>query len=368
MSASSRFLTIAAALLTLGATAQCAPEDEPAPAGEIAADAKPADEKPADEKVPEIKREVLAKGTGDVCGDGRIVRVHYTGTFLDGKKFDSSRDRGDPFVFEVGSKGVIEGWDETVAKMRVGDRWKVTIPWQKAYGASGSRDIPAKADLVFDMELLGYVEPKVEVLNEGKGEKPELGDHVLAHYTLSIVGGEQLTNTRKGDPGMLRLGAPTQIRGLDFMLKRMRVGDRWKITIPPSLAFGTRGAPPRIPANAEILVDIEITQKLALDIEVLKEGEGPHPQPGQNVKVHYTGTFTDGAQFDSSRDKDTPFSFRLGTGQVIPGWDMTLAKMRVGERVKVTIPWQFAYGAGGRPPLIPAKADLVFDIELLAIE
>ena len=63
-----------------------------------------------------------------------------------------------------------------------------------------------------------------------------------------------------------------------------------------------------------------------------------------------------------------PFKFPLGAGRVIPGWDMMLAKMRVGERVKVTIPWQLAYGARGMPPTIPAKANLVFDIELLAIE
>jgi peptidylprolyl isomerase len=356
MSGRVRSLVIVAALFSATAPTLAAQEGEKPAA---------APEPPA---VPEITKEVVTTGEGELCGAGRIAAVHYTGTFKDGKKFDSSRDRDDPFVFEVGSKGVIDGWDETVAKMRVGDRWKVTIPWQKAYGAAGSREIPAKADLVFDIELLGYVEPKVEVLNEGKGEKPELREYVLAHYTLSIVGGEQLTDTRKGDPVPLQVGAPTQIRGLDFMLKRMRIGDRWKITIPPSLAFGKRGVPPRIPANAEILVDFEVVQKLGVDIEVLKEGAGPHPQPGQKVKVHYTGTFTDGAKFDSSRDKGTPFSFLLGAGQVIPGWDMTLAKMRVGERVKVTIPWHFAYGAQGRPPLIPAKADLVFDIELLAIE
>jgi FKBP-type peptidyl-prolyl cis-trans isomerase len=102
-------------------------------------------------------------------------------------------------------------------------------------------------------------------------------------------------------------------------------------------------------------------------IEVLSAGTGPAPTDGQRVRVHYTGTFPDGKKFDSSRDRDQPFEFPLGAGRVIRGWDVAVAKMRIGERSRVTIPWELAYGAQGRPPVIPPKADLVFEIELLGV-
>ncbi len=365
MPARLRSFLVTAALLTLSVSAGAAPQDEKPAAGEPAAApaAAPVDT-PA---VPEITKEVLAEGKGDVCGKGRAASVHYVGTFKSGKKFDSSRDRDDPFVFEVGAGSVIEGWDEVVAKMRVGDRWKVVIPWQKAYGEHQNRDIPAKSDLVFDIELLAILEPAIEVLTKGKGEALADGDRVSAHVTLTTSDGKVLTDTRKTAPITLPFGGRVGITGVDMVMKRMRVGDHWKITVPPALAFGKRGSPPRIGPNAEIVADIEFIKKLELEVEVLKKGDGPMPTRGQIVKVHYTGTFLDGNKFDSSRDRGEPFKFPLGAGRVIAGWDMMLARMRVGERVKVTIPWQLAYGDKASRG-IPAKSDLVFDIELLGIE
>ncbi len=100
-------------------------------------------------------------------------------------------------------------------------------------------------------------------------------------------------------------------------------------------------------------------------IETITAGKGPHVEDGQLLTVHYVGAFKDGTKFDSSRDRGAPFQLRLGSHQVIPGWEMTLAKLHVGDRVKATIPWTLAYGAQGMPPVIPPKADLVFDIEVL---
>jgi FKBP-type peptidyl-prolyl cis-trans isomerase len=100
-------------------------------------------------------------------------------------------------------------------------------------------------------------------------------------------------------------------------------------------------------------------------IEVLSAGKGPLCTDGQTVTVHYTGTFADGRKFDSSRDRNQPLQLVLGSHQVVSGWERTLAKMHVGDRVKATIPWTLAYGAVGRPPLIPPKTDLVFDMEVL---
>jgi FKBP-type peptidyl-prolyl cis-trans isomerase FkpA len=100
--------------------------------------------------------EELALGTGAAATKGQRVTVHYTGWLVNGSKFDSSKDRGDPFVFSLGRGHVIRGWDEGVAGMKVGGKRKLTIPPELGYGARGSGGvIPPNATLVFEVELLG---------------------------------------------------------------------------------------------------------------------------------------------------------------------------------------------------------------------
>jgi FKBP-type peptidyl-prolyl cis-trans isomerase FkpA len=99
--------------------------------------------------------EELTVGDGDVAGAGQTVTVHYTGWLTDGRKFDSSKDRHDPFVFSLGERQVIAGWDEGVQGMKVGGCRKLTIPPQLGYGARGAGGvIPPNATLVFEVELL----------------------------------------------------------------------------------------------------------------------------------------------------------------------------------------------------------------------
>jgi FKBP-type peptidyl-prolyl cis-trans isomerase FkpA len=100
--------------------------------------------------------EDLNVGAGDPAASGQRVTVHYTGWLTNGTKFDSSKDRGDPFVFPLGGRQVIAGWDEGVQGMRVGGVRKLTIPPQLGYGARGAGGvIPPNATLVFEVELLG---------------------------------------------------------------------------------------------------------------------------------------------------------------------------------------------------------------------
>lgn len=111
------------------------------------------------------------------------------------------------------------------------------------------------------------------------------------------------------------------------------------------------------------------TQKVEeLKIEEIKVGTGKEATPGSSVTVHYTGWLTDNTKFDSSVDRGKPFSFKLGIGQVIKGWDEGVKGMKEGGKRKLTVPPHLGYGARGAGRVIPPNATLVFDVELLKVE
>ncbi len=108
---------------------------------------------------------------------------------------------------------------------------------------------------------------------------------------------------------------------------------------------------------------------MELKKEIIKEGEGERVvERGNTIIVHYTGMFEDGSKFDSSLDRNDPFSFSVGVGQVIEGWDKGVIGMRIGEKSKLTIPSSMGYGDAGVPGAIPPKSTLIFEIELLDIK
>jgi peptidylprolyl isomerase len=111
-----------------------------------------------------------------------------------------------------------------------------------------------------------------------------------------------------------------------------------------------------------------VTTPSGLKYKDIVEGTGASPTNGQSVTVHYTGTLTDGSKFDSSRDRGQPFSFPIGAGRVIKGWDEGVATMKIGGRRELVIPPELGYGARGAGGVIPPNATLVFDVELLSAE
>jgi len=107
---------------------------------------------------------------------------------------------------------------------------------------------------------------------------------------------------------------------------------------------------------------------MGVEIETLKDGDGStFPKTGQKVKCHYVLTLQNGKVVDSSRDRGSPFEFKIGKGEVIKGWDEGVAKMSVGQRAKLTISPDKGYGASGVPGAIPPNSTLIFDVELLGL-
>ncbi len=138
------------ASLAAGSLAGCSKKDPEPTSSFKPAEAPP--ELPGPDKL-EIVDDVV--GTGKEAKAGDTLRMHYTGTLMSGKKFDSSRDRGEPFEFKLGAGAVIKGWDQGVPGMKVGGKRRLTIPWDLAYGEAGSPpNIPPKAALKFDIELV----------------------------------------------------------------------------------------------------------------------------------------------------------------------------------------------------------------------
>ncbi len=351
-----------------------------------------------------LKIKYKKRGTGTKPMMGDKVKVHYTGTLLNGTKFDSSKDRNDPFSFDLGMGRVIRGWDEGFATMSVGDEATLIIPPGLGYGDQDMGTIPPNSTLIFDVELLGVEQNpdnkpvnltgidvkttasglKYYFITQGNGRKPVAGQKVSIHYVAKLMTGLKFESSRDaGKPITFSLGAGQVFPGWDEGIALMGVGDKAFFVLPPELALGSRSAGP-IPANSTLAFEIElldandavkpqefdvkgkdtVTTKSGLKYIVVSKGTGAKAEVGKPVSVHYTGTLLNGKVFDSSIDRGEPITFNLGTGQVIKGWDEGIALMSIGDKFRLIIPPNIAYGERDMGS-IPSKSTLVFDVELM---
>jgi peptidylprolyl isomerase len=305
----------------------------------------------------------LKEGIGAEAQKGNTVVVHYVGTLKNGKKFDSSVDRGDPLVFEIGKGQVIRGWDQGIPGMKVGGKRKLIIPSTLAYGEKGMGTIPPNAELTFEVELLDI--PEVKMIDEKVGDGPEAktGSMVTVHYTGTLKDGKKFdSSVDRNQPFTLELGAGNVIKGWDRGIPGMKVGGKRKLIIPSALAYGEKGRGP-IPPNSELHFDIELLKIVDVQSIDEREGTGAVAEKGKTIDVVYKGSLKDGTVFDSGN-----ISLVLGAGRVIKGWDRGIPGMKVGGKRKLVIPSELAYGSQGSPPKIPPDAELTFEVELMDVK
>ena len=228
----------------------------------------------------------------------------------------------------------------------------------------------------------------IEVVS-GSGPKPQPGQIVAVHYTGKLADGTKFDSSYdRGEPIRFPIGSGMVIPGWEEGIALMNEGGEATLIIPPQLAYGEAGFGNVIPANATLTFEVELveiaigspaaptevdpalytTTEQGIQYYDLVEGDGPAVINGQLVVAHYTGWLEDGTKFDSSIDRGDPFTFNLGMGQVIPGWDLGLRGMKVGSTRQLVVPSQFAYGESGAGGVIPPNATLIFEIELLEVQ
>ena len=244
------------------------------------------------------------------------VKIRYTGRLLNGQVFDQSKD-DQPFVFQLGYRIVIQGWEEGIPLFPVGSSGKLFVPAELAYGDKGLGEVPPNTDLVFDIEILDILSPEAydqHMMEQERRERKAYQEHIK----------NQFNKDKK-------------------LIQEYAIDNKLRTKRTPS----------------------------GLTYSITKKGKGETAKSGDELLVHYEGFLLNGDRFDSSYDKKEPYRFVLGRGKVIKGWDEGLHYFKKGGEGWILIPSRFAYGRMAIDEegiSIPADAVLVFKIKVIDIK
>ncbi|MFW5793222.1 MAG: FKBP-type peptidyl-prolyl cis-trans isomerase [Bacteroidota bacterium] len=228
---------------------------------------------------------------------------------------------------------------------------------------------------------------KYSVIKKGDGINPKKGDIVSIHYTGKYEDGNVFDKSRdRNNPVSFRLGSKFFIKGLEEGIALMNVGGHYQFIIPPDLAYGKEQVGVINP-NSTLIYDVElldvkrgveitdvekndidkITTESGLTYSIISEGKGKRAFTGLIVKAEYTGFYDEGIIFDSSLENDELLVSKLGDGTLIDGLEEGFTYLREGDKARLWIPAELAYGDEGRG-IIPPDTDLIFDVELIEVK
>ena len=350
----------------------------------------------------------IEEGDGKTPQAGDIITMHYIASLPDGTELANSYSDDKPITTVWGFNNLLPGWEEAVGLMKVNGKSKIVLSPELAFGADGAGMVPPNSQVVIEMELLSSKPAPVpeEVaesdlnttdsglqyydIETGTGAEAVDKSGVTTDYTIWVKtdeGYNYIASSEGAGPMSFNLGSTDAVfPGWNEGVTGMKVGGKRLLVIPPELGLGEQGFG-AIPPNATLVMEVGLsdvreprlptevdekdytTTESGLKYYDLVEGTGDTPEAGQTVVVDYTGWLEDGTQFDSSINSGSPFSFALGTGGVIPGWDEGIATMKVGGKRQLVVPAELGYGdqgAGGG--VIPPGAKLIFEVELLSIQ
>lgn len=347
----------------------------------------------------------ITAGEGPNPKDGDIVTMHYVASLPDGTEIGNSNQTGEPIKAILGRNQLLPGWEEGLKRMKAGGKARMVLPPELAFGTEGYGMVPPDSTIILVIEILNIEVPPTAVpyseedltttdsglqyydFQTGVGEPAKNGDIVTNNFKLWVMTDPEnlyVGSSEGNQPISFEIGVgDTVFPGWEEGNLDMQIGGKRLLIIPPELGFGD-SAVGDIPPNSVLIMEIELldisqpvmmteveedaytTTESGLKFYDIVEGDGDMPVSGQLVVVHYTGWLEDGTKFDSSIERGEPFTFLLGTGSVIPGWEEGLATMKKGGKRQLVIPAALGYGETGSG-IIPPGATLIFDIELLEI-